>query len=75
MKTLITGGTGFVGSTLTRRLLQLSHDVTLVSRRGKSELNNQENLHHLLADTTKEGEFNDNYNSRSATTVIPGSPA
>ncbi len=57
MKTLITGGTGFVGSALTRRLLQLGHDVTLVSSRGKSKLNNQENLYHLLADTTKEGEW------------------
>jgi len=32
MKVFITGGTGFVGSHLTQRLLQLGHEVTVITR-------------------------------------------
>ncbi len=32
MKVFITGGTGFVGSNLTRRLIQLGHEVTVITR-------------------------------------------
>lgn len=32
MKILITGATGLIGSSLTRQLLQLSHEITLLSR-------------------------------------------
>ncbi len=34
MRTLVTGGTGFVGANLVRRLLQDGHDVTLIVRDG-----------------------------------------
>lgn len=38
MKALVTGATGFVGSWLTQKLLDLGHDVTILSRSGESVL-------------------------------------
>ncbi len=36
MKVFITGGTGFIGTPLTKALLRRGHEVTLLSRSGKS---------------------------------------
>ncbi|NOT12572.1 MAG: TIGR01777 family protein [Methylococcaceae bacterium] len=36
MKLLITGGTGFIGSALTRKLVEQNHDVTVLSRNPDS---------------------------------------
>ena len=36
MKVFITGGTGFIGTPLTKALLKRGHEVTLLSRSGKS---------------------------------------
>ncbi len=38
MHVLITGGTGFIGSSLTRRLLQDGHEVTILTRRESGEV-------------------------------------
>jgi len=39
MKFLITGGTGFIGSHLTRSLIQDGHEVAILTRRKKSTKN------------------------------------
>ncbi len=57
MKILITGGTGFVGSALTKSLLKLNHEITIISSRSKSNLEDHVKLRHLIADTTKEGDW------------------
>ena len=38
MKVLITGGAGFIGGTLTRRLVREGHEVTVVSTGSESNL-------------------------------------
>lgn len=57
MKICVTGGTGFVGTRLTQRLLSHGHEVTIVSSRGRSTVKHTSLLHTLKADTTREGEW------------------
>jgi uncharacterized protein len=57
MKVFITGGTGFVGSALTRRMLADGHQVTILSSRIESGVMDHPNLFHLVADTTREGDW------------------
>lgn len=49
MKTLVTGATGFVGTKLTKKLLDLGHDVRIVSRSGRAP----DELSHLKLDVMK----------------------
>lgn len=55
MKILITGGTGFVGTALSKRLLEDGHEVTVIGSSGRSRLQGQPNLTCLAADTTRPG--------------------
>ncbi len=55
MKILITGGTGFVGSALTARLLELGHAVTVIGSSRTCRLPGHANLSYVSADTTKPG--------------------
>jgi uncharacterized protein len=57
MKILITGGTGFVGSALTRRLLADGHQVTILGSRDHGGRQEHPCLSRLLADTGKEGDW------------------
>ncbi len=57
MKILITGGTGFVGSALTKHLLDLGHEVTVLSSRTHLGVHKNDKLQHVIADTTKPGEW------------------
>jgi len=64
MKIFITGGTGFVGTGLTRRLLDRGHEVTVVSSSGKSHLKNSiSTFHNLQADTTEKGSWQESLGS------------
>jgi hypothetical protein len=58
MKFLITGGTGFVGSFLTRQLLQNEHEVTVIGRASVSEAG-PGRFHAISADTTRKGSWQD----------------
>lgn len=60
MKIFIAGGTGFVGTSLTERLLQRGHDVTIISSSGKTRLPERSSLHCIQADTTKAGDWQNN---------------
>lgn len=55
MKVFIAGGSGFVGTALTIRLLERGDEVTIVSSKGTSVLGENPALKSLQADTTKEG--------------------
>jgi len=55
MKVFMTGGSGFVGSTLTRHLLHLGHEVTLLSRSPSAEKAPVSGLRHLHGDPTAPG--------------------
>ena len=57
MKILITGGTGFVGSALTERLLAEGHQVMLLSSRSQSGREKHAGLTHLAADTSRPGDW------------------
>ena len=57
MKILITGGTGFVGSALTGRLLAEGHQVMILSSRGGSGGKEHPSLTHLPADTSRPGDW------------------
>jgi len=58
MKFLITGGTGFVGSYLTRQLLQNEHEVTVIGRSSVSDVRSG-HFHAISADTTQKGSWQD----------------
>ncbi|MDR3629767.1 MAG: TIGR01777 family oxidoreductase [Desulfocapsaceae bacterium] len=57
MKFLITGGTGFIGSTLTRRLLAEGHQVTTTSSHDYPAKEGHPGLTRLAADTTMPGSW------------------
>ena len=56
MKFLITGGTGFVGSFLTKQLLQDEHEVTVIGR-SSALLSRPGRFHAISADTTQKGSW------------------
>ena len=55
MKILITGGTGFVGSGLSQRLLELGHEVTVIGSSNRCRLAAHPQLTYVSADTTRPG--------------------
>lgn len=56
MKILMTGGTGFVGSILTRAFLRKGHEVTVLTRSSRAEPG-PKGLSYLSADPTRKGEW------------------
>jgi len=55
MKILITGGTGFVGTRLTSRLIQDRHEVTILTRSLKGAKGASPGISYLEGDPTKRG--------------------
>jgi len=55
MKILITGGTGFVGSALSQRLLALGHEITVTGSSSRCRLAPHPQLTYVSADTTRPG--------------------
>ena len=55
MKILITGGTGFVGTQLTSRLIQDGHEVTILTRSLKGAKGSSPGISYLEGDPTKKG--------------------
>lgn len=59
MNVLITGGTGFVGSHLSRHLADKGHGVVVIGTRRKHSLPELNNITYLRADTTGPGAWQD----------------
>jgi len=55
MKVFITGGTGFVGTTLTQKLAQEGHEVTLLTRNIKSNPSAFKRVSYVEGDPTQKG--------------------
>lgn len=55
MKAMITGGTGFVGTHLTRALLDAGWDVSITGRSENSIFSGKKGFKHLVCDTTVKG--------------------
>ncbi len=55
MKILITGGTGFVGGELSRRLVSEGHEVTILTRGGREGPSDKGGPRFLRGDPTREG--------------------
>jgi uncharacterized protein len=59
MKILITGGTGFVGTFLTKQLLQNEHEVIVIGRSSVPVVRPGHFFHAISADTTRKGSWQD----------------
>jgi uncharacterized protein (TIGR01777 family) len=57
MKILITGGTGFVGTQLTSRLIQDGHQVTILTRSLKGARGSSPGISYLEADPSQKGSW------------------
>jgi uncharacterized protein (TIGR01777 family) len=55
MRILITGGTGFVGSGLSRRLVEDGHQVTILTRSAAGRTSDYERISFLEGDPTRKG--------------------
>ena len=55
MKVFITGGTGFVGTNLTRELALQGHEVTILTRKERAPDPAQPGIGYLVGDPTREG--------------------
>lgn len=55
MKVFMTGGTGFVGTYLSRDLVQAGHDITILTRRAQPPAPSRPGISFYTGDPTKEG--------------------
>ncbi len=71
MNVLITGGTGFVGSCLTGRMLDMGWNVTITGR-SKSLHAGRKGFEHLICDTAEEGAWQDSVAKADAIVNLAG---
>ena len=72
MKILITGGTGFVGSALSQRLLDLGHEVTAIGSSSRCRLASHPQLTYVAADTTRPGDWQQRVAAQEALINLTG---
>jgi len=72
MKILITGGTGFVGTQLTSRLIQDGHEVTILSRSAKRSGEVPRRISYLQGDPTQKGPWQEAIKSHDAVINLAG---
>jgi uncharacterized protein (TIGR01777 family) len=72
MKILITGGTGFVGTQLTSRLIQDGHEVTILSRSAKRPGEVPRGISYLLGDPTQKGPWQEAIKNHDAVINLAG---
>ena len=72
MKILITGGTGFVGTQLTFRLIQDGHQVTILTRSLKGTKGSSLGISYLEGDPTKKGPWQGAIKDRDAVINLAG---
>ena len=72
MKILITGGTGFVGSALSHRLLEMGHEVTVIGSSSRCRLAPHPQLSYVSADTTRPGDWQQKVPEQDALVNLTG---
>lgn len=72
MKIFITGGTGFIGSTLTKELASQGHEVTILTRAIKKGHSLPEGIFLLEGDPTKRGSWQDKVAEHDAIINLAG---
>ncbi|HUL20537.1 MAG TPA: TIGR01777 family oxidoreductase [Thermodesulfobacteriota bacterium] len=72
MKILITGGTGFVGSQLTVRLIQDGNEVTILTRSGKRLEKGSKGPSYLQGDPTQKGPWQEAIQDHDAVINLAG---
>ena len=72
MKILITGGTGFVGTQLTSRLIQDRHEVTILTRSLKEAKGSSPGISYLEGDPTKKGPWQEAIKNHDAIINLAG---
>ena len=72
MKVLITGGTGFVGSNLTRSLLDKRHQVVAIGRSEPQRRFGTEDYQFVAADTTRQGPWQEGLADAGAVVNLAG---
>jgi uncharacterized protein (TIGR01777 family) len=72
MKILITGGTGFVGTQLTSRLIQDNHEVTILSRSAKRSGEIPRGVSYLQGDPTQKGFWQEAIKNHDAAINLAG---
>ncbi len=69
---MITGGTGFVGTQLTSRLIQDGHDVTILTRSLKGGKASSPHLSYLEGDPTRKGPWQEAIQTHDAVINLAG---
>jgi len=72
MKILITGGTGFVGTQLTSRLIQDRHEVNILTRSLKGTKRSSPGISYLEGDPTKKGSWQEAIKNHDAVINLAG---
>jgi len=72
MKILITGGTGFVGTQLTSRLIKDNHEVTILTRSLKGVKGSSPGISYLEGDPTKKGPWQEAIKNHDAIINLAG---
>ena len=72
MKILITGGTGFVGTQLTSRLIKDNHEVTILSRSAKRSGEIPRGISYLQGDPTQKGSWQEAIKNHDAAINLAG---
>src|SRR4030043_1619489 len=72
MKIIITGGTGFVGTQLTTRLIQDGHTVTILTRSLKGAKERPPGISYLEGDPTKKGPWQEAIKNHDAVINLAG---
>ena len=72
MKIFVTGGTGFVGRQLTRKLIEEGHTITVLSRNGPTNRKSVQGIDYITGDPTQEGPWQDSVAAHDAVINLAG---
>ncbi len=72
MKIFITGGSGFVGTDLSRYLLKEGHSVIAAGRSSSHKLAGHENFQYISVDTTQKGDWQNSLDKVDAAVNLAG---
>ena len=74
MDVFITGGTGFVGSTLTRRLTEQGDSVTVLTRRARADASLPKGAYFLEGDPSRQGKWQESAAEHEVIINLAGAP-